>query len=159
MVEINPIAGHQDDAIRQIIQTVGAEFGAVGEGFGPSDDEVSAMSQHYNDANRSQYLVATVDGRVVGGSGVAGFASGEGICELRKLFLLPDWRGQGIGRALTVQCLNYARRQGYRTCYLDTLSTMSAAIGLYQSLGFERLNHPLAGTLHNGCDVWMLKPL
>ena len=157
--EINPIVASQDEPIRHIIQTVGAEFGAVGDGFGPSDAEVLAMSQHYSDAQRSRYLVATVNGAVVGGSGLAAFASVEGVCELRKLFLLPAWRGKGIGRALTEECLRYAREQGYRRCYLDTLSNMSAAITLYQRLGFEKLSQPLAGTLHNGCDIWMLKEL
>ncbi|HAC34370.1 MAG TPA: GNAT family N-acetyltransferase [Gammaproteobacteria bacterium] len=165
MYRIEPIAEQQDDQVRAIIQQVGAEFGAVGEGFGPGDAEVTAMSRYYRGVDRG-YWVALVDGEVVGCGGVAPFDTptvGSGltgpICELRKLFLLPQYRGQGIGRALTVTGLQFATDFGYRHCYLDTLSSMQAARQLYRSLGFIELDAPLPGTPHGGCDVWMLKQL
>ena len=52
-VEIVPIRPEFDAEICQIIQSVGAEFGAIGEGFGPSDAEVLAMSQYYREQDRS----------------------------------------------------------------------------------------------------------
>ncbi|HHX35549.1 MAG TPA: GNAT family N-acetyltransferase [Gammaproteobacteria bacterium] len=157
--QIIPIQAQHDAAICQIIQQVGAQYGAVGEGFGPADAEVSCMSQHYLADNRSQYLVALLDGQVVGGAGIAPFVHYSEICELKKLFLLPISQGLGIGKALTQACLAFARQQGYQQCYLDTLSRMQAAIGLYEQLGFSHLKQPLAGTVHGGCDVWMLKTL
>ena len=45
-VKISPITSEQDAVVCHIIRTVGAEFGAVGEGFGPGDAEVQAMSRH-----------------------------------------------------------------------------------------------------------------
>ena len=147
-----------DDDICNIIKTVGAEHGAVGEGFGPSDHEVFCMSQHYNDRSKSIYLVALIDGKVIGGCGVASFDNGE-ICELRKLFLLSESREMGVGKELTKRCLEYAKSKGYKQCYLDTLSNMESAIALYEKLGFVHLGKPLEGTIHNGCDVWMLKDL
>ncbi|ELG4675011.1 GNAT family N-acetyltransferase [Vibrio cholerae] len=158
-VEIVPIRPEFDAEICQIIQSVGAEFGAIGEGFGPSDAEVLAMSQHYREQDRSAYFVALLEGKVVGGGGIAPFASHADLCELKKLFLLPTSRGHGVGRALSEHCLNFAKQQGYAKCYLDTLSSMTQAIKLYQQLGFEHLTQPMAGTEHNGCDVWMLKSL
>jgi putative acetyltransferase len=157
--EILTIRPEHDRAVCAIITSVGREFGAIGEGFGPSDAEVEAISQHYADPLGSRYLVAQVEGRIVGGCGVAAFGDDGATCELRKLFLLPEGRGRAIGRALAERCLNYAARKGYRQCYLDTLSNMSGAITLYEKLGFQRLARPLPGTLHNGCDVWMLKRL
>lgn len=159
MYQIIPIQTQYDADMSQIIQQVGAEYGAVGDGFGPGDAEVACMSQHYLAEDRSQYLVALVDGLVVGGAGIAPFLHYEKICELRKLFLLPSHRGRGIGQALTQACLVFAQQQGYRQCYLDTLKTMQAAIGLYKSVGFKHLQQPLVGTLHGGCDVWMIKEL
>ncbi|MDH7614686.1 GNAT family N-acetyltransferase [Vibrio cholerae] len=158
-VEIVPIRPEFDSEICQIIQSVGAEFGAIGEGFGPSDAEVLAMSQHYREQDRSAYFVALLEGKVVGGGGIAPFAGHTDLCELKKLFLLPTSRGHGVGRALSEHCLNFAKQQGYAKCYLDTLSSMTQAIKLYQQLGFEHLTQPMAGTEHNGCDVWMLKSL
>lgn len=159
MYTIIPIQAQYDADICQIIQQVGAQYGAVGDGFGPSDSEAECMSKHYLAENRSQYLVALVDGKVIGGAGIAPFLHYKEICELKKLFLLPNSQGLGIGKALTQSCLTFARQQGYQQCYLDTLSRMRTAIGLYESLGFTRLELPWPGTLHGGCDVWMLKDL
>ncbi len=157
MYKIIPIQAQYDAEVCRIIQQVGAEFGAVGEGFGPADPEVQCMSQHYLTENRSQYVLALLNGTVVGGAGIAPFLQHDSICELKKLFLLPAGRGLGIGKALTQACLAFAQEQGFQQCYLDTLSTMQQAIGLYQSVGFSRLSEPLAGSLHGRCDVWMLK--
>lgn len=154
---IQAISAKEDAKVFQIIKAVGAEYGAIGEGYGPSDTEVETMSQFYNESDNSLYLVAIVDGEVVGGCGVARFASENNICELRKLFLLPQSRGFGLGKALTEQCLAYAKEKGYLQCYLDTLSNMKPAITLYEKLGFKHLKKPLTGTEHSGCDVWMLK--
>ncbi|MCA2018867.1 GNAT family N-acetyltransferase [Vibrio tritonius] len=156
---IEPLTARYDQNVRQIIEQVGAEFGAVGEGYGPSDPEVLCMSQHYGDASKSLYLIALLDGKVVGGCGLASFNDSPEVCELKKLFILPEGRGHGLGKRMAITCLDYARTQGYQSCYLDTLTSMKVAVRLYESLGFCHLNAPLAGTLHNSCDVWMLKSL
>ena len=104
-------------------------------------------------------MVALLDDKVVGGCGVAPFGQDEQTCELKKLFLLKESRGLGLGKTLSLACLEFAKQQGFERCYLDTLSNMSAAVRLYESLEFEHLTEPLEGTLHNGCDVWMLKSL
>jgi putative acetyltransferase len=156
---IQEINQSQDQDIKNIIQQVGAEFGAVGEGFGPSDPEVNAMSQYYRRDLGSRYLVALVDDVIVGGCGIAPFNDLRDICELRKLFLLPQSRGLGIGKRLAQECLSFATSIGYQQCYLDTLTTMTSAIHLYENLGFTHLNQPLQGTIHNRCDVWMIKIL
>lgn len=158
-LSIAPITAQQDDEICKIIKAVGEEFGAVGEGFGPSDEEVLAMSQHYHPQKQSLYLVAQWQGKIVGGCGIAPFNGSIETCELKKLFLLPDGRGHGIGKKLSQACLDFAKQQGYTQCYLDTLSGMTSAINLYQALGFAHLHGPMAETIHNGCDVWMLKSL
>ncbi|WP_372881991.1 GNAT family N-acetyltransferase [Psychromonas sp.] len=158
-VEISPIQAVDDPVICNIIRTVGAEYGAVGEGFGPADPEVMNMSRYYLPEQASLYLIARLDGEIVGGCGIAPFNNSKTICELRKLFLLPRARGLGIGKKLTGQCLDFAQAAGFKQCYLDTLANMDSAIGLYQKLGFAHLSSPLAGTIHGGCDVWMLKNL
>ncbi|NET38261.1 MAG: GNAT family N-acetyltransferase [Cyanothece sp. SIO1E1] len=157
--KIEEIKPEYDRKIFQIIKSVGAEYGAIGDGFGPSDLEVLCMSQHYKDENNSIYWVAIINGQVVGGSGIAAFNGSSDICELRKLFLLPESRGLGLGKALTLRCLSYAKAKGYKQCYLDTLSSMKSAISLYEKLGFKRLLSPLDGTEHSRCDIWMIKEL
>ncbi len=117
------------------------------------------MSRHYDRKSNSIYFVATLNGQAVGGGGIAAFNGSSEICELRKLFLLPGNRGQGLGKELTLKCLAQARGMGYSQCYLDTLSSMKPAISLYEKLGFRHLQRPLNGTDHHGCDVWMIKKL
>ncbi|MGD8122631.1 GNAT family N-acetyltransferase [Vibrio sp. TRT 2004] len=158
-VIINPIQPTDDSEIRAIIKAVGAEYGAIGEGFGPSDPEVDAMSQSYTLDKQSLYLVATIDGKIVGGCGLAPFNHSQQTCELKKLFLLPQSRGLGLGKQLTELCLEFATQQGFSECYLDTLTSMKSAISLYEKLGFTHLEQPLDGTEHSSCDVWMLKKL
>lgn len=158
-VQLRPILADDAPAMAAIIRQVGAEYGAIGEGFGPSDPEVEALHRHYLAARGGRYLVAEAGGRVLGGAGIAALDGEPGTCELKKLFLLPEARGRGLGLRLARACLAFAREAGYQACYLDSLSSMTAAIALYRRLGFAPLNAPLAASIHGGCDVWMLKQL
>ncbi|OCH12683.1 acetyltransferase [Aliivibrio sp. 1S165] len=151
------ITSEHDNDICYIINNVGVEFGAAGERFAPGDDEVLDMSRHYNPQKRSKYLILLLNDRVVGGCGLAPFNGSETVCELRKLFLLPEARGRGFGKTIAQKVLKNAKEFGYTQCYLDTLSSMKSAIHLYEDLGFKRLSKPIDNTIHNGCDVWMLK--
>lgn len=156
---IQEIQKEDDSIVCEIIKKVGAEYGAVGDGFGPSDPEVLCMSQNYTASLKSKYLVAKVEGKVVGGCGLATFNGSNIVCELKKLFLLPESRGLGLGRKLVEGCLEFAKSEGFESCYLDTLKNMKEAIALYERVGFKHLDQPLEGTEHNGCDLWMSKQL
>ena len=156
---LRPIEARDDAAMACIIRTVMPEFGATGSGFAINDPEVDWMSQAYA-APCSAYFVIERDGAVIGGGGVAPLVGGDdGICELRKMYFLPEARGIGAGAAMMKQCLESAREFGFHQCYLETLSGMDAAMRLYERSGFRRIDAPLGATGHGGCNTFYLLEL
>ncbi|MDQ3037800.1 MAG: GNAT family N-acetyltransferase [Myxococcota bacterium] len=149
---IRSIDARDDEAVAGIIRTVMPEYGASGPGFAISDPEVGFMSRAYARPGCA-YLVVELEGRVVGGGGVAPLDGGDAdTCELRKMYFLPELRGRGAGRRLLERCIDAARALGYRRMYLETLTGMDAAQALYEKLGFQRIAGAKGATGHHGCD-------
>ncbi len=157
--EIRSIRADDDAAMAAVIRTVMPEFGATGSGFAISDPEVDWMSRAYA-APRHAYFVLERDGRVLGGAGVAPLAGGDAdVCELRKMYFLPEARGSGAGAAMMARCLDAARGFGFTRCYLETLTGMDAAMRLYERSGFRRIDAAMGATGHGGCNRFYLLDL
>ena len=152
--ELRPVRPDDNPAVRDLIQTVMPEFGASGDGFAIRDKEVGEMYEAYS-LPRTAYWVVSDGQRVLGGAGVAPLQGGDpDVCELKKMYFLPELRGKGWGRKLLRECLLRAKALGFKKCYLETLTHMTQAQGLYQSAGFRRRDRPLGNTGHFGCDRW-----
>lgn len=159
MMVLREIERRDNPGVAALIRTVMPEFGAGGPGFAIHDAEVDAMCEAYSQA-RSAYFVIADGERVLGGGGIGPLAGGDAeTCELRKMYFLPELRGQGWGRRLIEQCLNAAREKGFAKCYLETCATMTAAQALYRKAGFAPLDAPMGETGHCGCNRWYLKTL
>src|SRR5579862_831063 len=77
----------------------------------------------------------------------------SGICEMKRLYLRPQLRGKGVGRALAEAVIAEARKIGYRKMRLDTVEpVMPNAVALYRLLGFVEIDpyrdNPIAGALY-----------
>lgn len=156
---LRPIRSEDNPEMAKVIRTVMPEFGASGPGFAIVDPEVDHMFEAYSKPGHA-YFVVERDGRIVGGAGVGALVGGEpGVCELRKMYFLPEARGRGEGQRMLKRCLAAAKELGYRKMYLETLNTMTGAMKLYERLGFQPLCAPMGATGHFGCDRWYAREI
>ncbi len=71
------------------------------------------------------------------------------VCEMKRLFVRPEFRGKGIGRMLAEKIIAEAEKLGYKKMRLDTLDRLKEAVQLYESLGFQQItpycHNPILG--------------
>jgi putative acetyltransferase len=99
-------------------------------------DDVDNVQQVY-DGRSGLFLVVLDDGKVVG-TGAVRCWKGE-ISELKRLWLLEQYHGQGIGYRVVVQLFEFARQCGYKTVYLQTSHQQERAIAFYRHVGFVEI--------------------
>ncbi len=157
---IREIQPEDNMIVAEIIRKVLTEFNANLPGTVYYDPVIYHLYEDYQQqGNRTAYFVAENDAGVIGGGGIGTVAGEESVCELQKLYLLPEGRGMGLGKALIEQCLQFGKAAGYRQCYLESLSELGTAVKLYEKLGFSYLKQPMGQTGHNGCSLWMIRDL
>jgi len=156
---IRKIEKRDNGAVAQLIRAVFDELNIPKVGTAYADPCLDLMYEEYNKP-QSVYYVVEKDGKVVGSAGIAPLENeADTICELQKMYFLPETRGQGIGGQLMTECLKSAKGFGFENCYLETMPFMHDAQKLYRKSGFEYIDAPMGSTGHVSCPVWMLKRL
>lgn len=156
MIEIKTIKLHQIEEVKQIIFAVCSEIFQVPEEVIRNYDmsDIDDMRSHYLD-NKGTFLVLVDDDKVVGSGGIRRL--NDDICELKRMWFLKDYRGQGFGKKMAHILLDFAKKAGYKKVRLDCgdEQKQAQAVNLYKQLGFyviERYNDSI-------CTVFMEKIL
>ena len=156
---IRPIELKDNQQLALAIRAVLIEMGVPKIGTAYEDKELDEMYETY-DANRSRYFIIEKAGDILGGAGISPLKDGApNVCELQKMYFMPDARGKGKGKEMIHKCLSFARAQKFDLCYIETMPNMLDAQTLYKKVGFEYIQHPMGNTGHSSCPVWMTKSL
>jgi len=123
--------------------------------FQSFDQELAGLPGDYAPPE-GRLLLAEYEGKLAGC--VALHKIDDEVCEMKRLYLRPAFRGKGLGRALAEEILRQARAIGYQRLRLDTVEpVMKDAVGMYRRLGFREIapyrENPMPGTLYMEMDL------
>lgn len=113
------------------------------------DEEIAHLEEKYGPPRGRLYL-ALADGKTAGC--IALRQLDDARCEMKRLYVRPEFRNLGIGHRLTEQILSDAKSAGYHEILLDTLPFLNQAIAMYRRIGFREIpkynNSPLDSSIY-----------
>ncbi len=142
--------------IRSNLKAVGLDI----PGTAYYDESLDNLSEYYlEDPQKRFYYIATDDeGKVIGGVGIADIRLFDDCAELQKLYLSDESKGKGLSPIMMKAAEDKALELGYKRIYLETHTTLEAAIRLYEKLGYKSIEKP-AGIVHSAMNRFYLKEL
>lgn len=120
-----------------VIEVIGAVFDEYGATFDPFGFDADLLDVPRNYPARGGWFAVLLDGARVVGT-VAALPHGAGACEIKRVYLLPEYRGRGHGRALMEYIIDWALDAGYRAAIAWSDVRFTTAHAVYARLGFER---------------------
>jgi putative acetyltransferase len=126
-----------------------ADFLQVDLCFQDFENELQTLHKVYNPP-AGCIILAKEDEQVLGCIALKPIS--EGVCEMKRLYVRPSARGKDLGKKLVEELIDFAKKVGYKTMKLDTISSLKEAINLYQSKGFVKTEayvyNPLSDVLY-----------
>ncbi|MBI4245285.1 MAG: GNAT family N-acetyltransferase [Planctomycetes bacterium] len=158
IVTIKPAGKADLDHIKYLFTEYAKSLG-IDLSFQNFDKELSALPGEYISPD-GRLLICKQDKTAIGC--VALRKISKEVCEMKRLYVKPNFRKLGIGKSLVNKVINEARKIGYKQIWLDTLPNMKEAISLYNSLGFFTIkpyrNNPVKGAKFMGLNLNRFEP-
>ena len=126
------------DQIVSVVETILAEYGYEPD-YQTSELDLAEFDSTYLES-RGTFEVVVDEARKVVGTAALQVISDD-TCKLRKMYLMPNVRGQGLGRKLLTHVVSKARELGFEMLTCETTHRMKEAIPLYESFGFRRVDN------------------
>jgi len=155
---IREIQPKDNKQVEHVIRTCLIEFGANHDGTAWADPFLGRFSEVYSTEGNKYWVIEDENGKILGGVGIGNLEGTDKICELQKMYCLPEIRGTGLSHKLMDIALEYAKLY-YKKCYLETLPNMIGAQKFYEKHGFVRIFKPVIKTDHFACDVLYIKDI
>jgi carbonic anhydrase len=155
-ITLRPLSNADTEALEQVRQYFRnyAAWLGVDLSYQNFEQEMNSLPGSYA-APAGRLFFAEIDGRPAGCIGVRPFS--EGVCEMKRLYVDPAERGQGVGRELALAAIKAARHLGFKRLLIDTLPNMRMAVKLYRELGFTEAPayypSPIEGTIFLALDL------
>jgi putative acetyltransferase len=137
----------------EVIHSVLTEYGLAWEPEG-ADLDVLDIETHYQQVG-GEFWVVENQGLIVGTGAYYPVPRGKHAVEIRKMYLRPAVRGQGLGYFLLRTLEATITERGYRQIWVETASVLAAAVQLYQRSGYL----PATGVETQRCDLVFTKHL
>lgn len=132
---IRPWTASDRTMAAEVIRSVLAEYGLGWEPAGADRDVLQVEDFYLNTGG--EFWVVEKEGKLVGTSGYYPIKRGKNAVEIRKMYLLSEVRGQGLGRFLLQQLENAIASRGFEQIWIETASVLVEAVKLYECSGYE----------------------
>lgn len=158
-MKIRLIEQRDNARVAEIIRQCLTEYGCAGRmDTAWGDPYLDRFSEVYVHDNDSYWVAENEDGIVVAGVGIGPLTGVDNVCELQKMYCIPEYRGTGISQKLLDTAISFASKY-YRECYLETLDNMDRAKRFYERNGFVHTTGTYGNTGHSGCEYHLIKTL
>jgi putative acetyltransferase len=133
---IRPWQPNDRDVVFNLIASILAEYGLGSERCG-ADEDVEKVEEFYVQTG-GEFWVIEWDDQIVGTAAYYPIQRGNNAVEIRKMYLIPDVRGKGLGKFLLKELENKIKSQGFKEIYLETATVLKEAVKLYESCGYQQ---------------------